>query len=157
SKVLTSETLAMQTIRSAGLAGNPEFSSSTPSEAIATGSLANQKRPAELGPFLNSLAVKRVPNSRLMDVTFESTDPQLAARVVNTHIENFIQLNFKSKYDATTRASTWLADQLSELKVKVEKSEDERLAYERQNQIWELDDKQSVTTQRLADLNKELT
>lgn len=157
SKILTSETLALQTIRSTGLAGNPEFGSVAPSDAIATGSLANQKRPPELGAFLGSLSVKRVPNSHLLDVSFESTDPQLAARVVNAHIENYIQQNFQSKYDATTRASTWLADQLSELKIKVQKSEDERLTYERQNQIWELDDKQNITTQRLSDLNKELT
>jgi len=157
SKILTSETLALQTIRSVGLAGNPEFSSAAPSDAVTSGNLANQKRPPELGAFLGSLSVKRVPNSRLLDVSFESTEPQLAARVVNAHIENYIQLNFRSKYEATTRASTWLADQLSELKVKVEKSEDERLAYERENQIWELDDKQSITTQRLSDLNKELT
>lgn len=157
SKILTSESLALQTIRSAGLAGNAQFGSPTSSNAITTGSLANQQRPPELGVFLGSLSVKRVPNSRLLDVSFESTDPGLAARVVNAHIENYIQLNFRSKYEATTRASTWLADQLSELKVKVEKSEDERIAYERQNQIWELDDKQNITTQRLSDLNKELT
>ena len=157
SKILTSETLALQTIRSAGLAGDPEFNSAAPSEAVASGSLANQRRPPELGAFLGSLGVKRVPNSRLLDVSFESTDPQLAARLVNAHIENYIQSNFRSKYDATTRASTWLADQLSELKVKVEKSENDRLAYERENQIWQLDDKENITTQRLADLNKELT
>lgn len=158
SKVLTSETLALQTIRNLGLSNRPEFASSSgPSEAVATGSLANQKRPPELGEFLGSLAVKRVQSSRLMDVSFESTDPQVAARVVNAHIATFIEQNFRSKYDATTQASTWLADQLSELKVKVQNSEDARISYERKNQIWTLDDKQNITTQRLADINHELT
>src|SRR5260221_7743396 len=92
-----------------------------------------------------------------MDVSFESTDPQVAARVVNVHIATYIEQNFRSRYEATTRATTWLADQLGELKVKVQKSEDARIAYERQNQIWTLDDKQNITTQRLSDVNKELT
>jgi capsular exopolysaccharide synthesis family protein len=158
SKILTSETLALQTIRNGSLASHPDFASSGgPSEAIASGSLANQKRPPELGAFLGSLSVRRVPNSRLMDVSFESTDPQLAARVVNAHIENYIEQNFRSRYEATAQASTWLAGQLNELKIKVEKSEDARIAYERQNQIWTLDDKQNITTQRLSDVNKELT
>jgi polysaccharide biosynthesis transport protein len=158
SKILTSETLALQTIRNGSLASHPDFATSGgPSEAIASGSLANQKRPPELGAFLNSLSVRRVPNSRLMDVSFESTDPQLAARVVNAHIENYIEQNFRSRYEATAQASTWLADQLNELKIKVEKSEDARISYERQNQIWTLDDKQNITTQRLSDVNKELT
>jgi polysaccharide biosynthesis transport protein len=158
SKILTSETLALQTIRNNNLAGRTGFASAEgPSEAISSGNLANQKRPPELGAFLASLSVKRVPNSRLMDVTFESTDPQLAAQVVNAHIENYIEQNFRSRYEATAQASTWLADQLNELKIKVEKSEDARITYERQNQIWTLDDKQNITTQRLADINKELT
>jgi capsular exopolysaccharide synthesis family protein len=158
SKILTSETLALQTILSTGLASHPEYSSGdAPSEAIASGNLANHKRPPELAAFLGSLSVRRVPNSRLLDVTFESTDPQLAARVVNAHIENFREKIFRSRYDAIAQASSWLTDQLDDMKVKVQKSEDARLEYERKNQIWELDDKQNITTQRLADLNKELT
>jgi capsular exopolysaccharide synthesis family protein len=150
-KILTSETLALQTIRNSGLLTQPA------SEAIAIGSLANQKRPPELGEFLGGLSVRRVPNTRLMDVSFESTDPLLAARVVNAHIATFIEENYRSKYEATTHASAWLTDQLSELKIKVQKAEDARIAYERQNQIWTLDDKQNITTQRLADINKQLT
>src|SRR5690348_6911301 len=88
SRILTSETLALQTIRSAGLAENPEFGSGTSSDTLGSGSLANQKGPPELGAFLGSLTVKRVPNSRLLDVSFESTDPQLAARIVNAHIRS---------------------------------------------------------------------
>jgi succinoglycan biosynthesis transport protein ExoP len=158
SKILTSETLGLLTIRNSGLTSRPEFASpGGPSEAVASGSLANQKRPPELGEFLGSLSVKRVPNSRLMDVSFESTDPQLAAHIVNAHLENYIEQNFRSRYEATTQASTWLTDQLNELKIRVQKSEDARIAYERQNQIWTLDDKQNITTQRLSDINRELT
>jgi succinoglycan biosynthesis transport protein ExoP len=158
SKILTSETLALQTIRNNALSARPEFASPNgPSEAIASGSLANQKRPPELAEFLGSLSVRRVPNSRLMDVSFESTDPQLAARIVNAHITSYIEQNFRSKYEATTQASTWLTSQLDDLRVKVQKSEDALITYERQNQIWTLDDKQNITTQRLADVNRELT
>jgi succinoglycan biosynthesis transport protein ExoP len=158
SKILTSETLALQTIRNNNLSARPEFASPNgPSEAIASGSLANQKRPPELAGFLGSLSVRRVPNSRLMDVSFESTDPQLAARIVNAHITSYIEQNFRSKYEATTQASTWLADQLGELKIRVQHSEDARIAYERQNQIWTLDDKQNITTQRLSDVNRQWT
>jgi succinoglycan biosynthesis transport protein ExoP len=157
SKILTSETLALQTIRTGVLTGQPQFQNSDPSsEAIATGSLANQKRPPELGAFLGSLSVRRVPNSRLMDISFEATSPELAAQVVNAHIRNFIDQNRRSHYDATTAATTWLTDQLDELKIKVKNSEDARLDYERKNQIWELDDKQNLTTQRLSEISRQL-
>ncbi len=68
-----------------------------------------------------------------------------------------MEQNYRSKYEATSQASDWLADQLRDFKIKVQKSEDARIAYERQNQIWTLDDKQSMTTQRLGDINKQFT
>ncbi|HEX2713650.1 MAG TPA: GumC family protein, partial [Candidatus Acidoferrales bacterium] len=159
-KILQSETLALQTILSSGLASQPEFGGQpgNPAKPLLTpGSVANQQRPPALGAFLGRLRVQRVPNSRLLDVTFESTDPNLAARVVNAHVENYIDQNLRSRYEATTAASNFLAGQLNSLKSKVERSEDARIAYEREHKIWTIDEKQNITTQKLAELNKELT
>ena len=47
--------------------------------------------------------------------------------------------------------------ELEELRIKVEKSEDARIAYERENQIWQIDEKQDITTQKFADLSKAVT
>jgi polysaccharide biosynthesis transport protein len=160
SKILVSETLALQTINSLNLdqdtrfGGHPQ-SPGTLEVTAAKGGI--QPPPAALGSFLGSLSVKRVPNSRLLDVTFATTDPKLAAAIVNAHVNNFIEQNFRSRYEATTQTSNWLANQLDELKGKVEASEDARIKYERVNQIWTIDEKQDVTTQKLADLNRELT
>ena len=127
-RILTSETLALQTIRNNGLVGSPVFSNGdAPSEAIATGSLANQPRPPEVAAFLGSLSVKRIPNTRLMEVTYESTDPGQAARILNAHLETFRALNIQGHYEATTEATTWLREQLNDLKRKVEKSENDRI------------------------------
>ena len=90
-------------------------------------------------------------------MTFSGTDPVLAARIVNAHLQNFIEQNFRSKYEAAAQASNWLAGQLNEMKIKVEKAEDARLAYERENQIWTIDEKNDISSQKLADLNKQLT
>lgn len=155
-KILQSETLALQTIRSLDLGHYPEFGGSSNALTFAQ-SGSESRRPAILGAFLGSLSVRRVPNSRLIEVRFEAQDPQLAALVVNTHLQDFIEQNFKSKYDATTQASTWLSAELEELRMKVEKSEDDRIAYERKNQIWQIDEKQDITTQKLADLSKTVT
>src|SRR5271155_4999411 len=155
-KILESETLAFQTIKSMDLARYPEFGGGPGTLAFGQGG-AGTRRPAILGAFLGGLSVKRVPNSRLIQVGFEAEDPQLAAQIVNAHLQNYIEQNFRSKYDATTQASNWLSSELEELRIKVEKSEDARLAYERQNQIWQIDEKQDITTQKLADLSKSVT
>jgi len=159
SKILQSETLAMQTVKSMGLDHLPEFGGrpGKPEKAELAGSDASMMRPPALGAFLVSLSVKRVPNSRLLDVTFETTDPILAARVVNAHLNNFIEQNFRSRFDAATQASNWMAGQLNEMKIKVENAEDARLEYERENQIWTIDEKNDISSQKLADLDKQLT
>jgi succinoglycan biosynthesis transport protein ExoP len=143
SKVLASETLAQQTIKSLNLDQNPRFGGnakdSTKLEVVAPTKDAQSPTPA-LQAFLDRLTVKRVPNSRLLDVTFATTDAKLAADVVNTHITNYIEQNFRSHYEATTQASNWLSGQLDELKSKVENAEDARIEYERDNQIWTIDE-----------------
>jgi succinoglycan biosynthesis transport protein ExoP len=156
SKILQSETLALQTIKSLDLSRYPEFGGNPNASSFPLGN-AIQKRPAILSAFLGSLGVKRVANTRLIEVSFEAEDPQLAAAIVNAHMENYKEANFRSKYDATTQASTWLSSELEELRMKVEKSEDARIAYQRENQIWQIDEKQDITTQKLADLSKAVT
>lgn len=160
SKILVSETLALQTIKSLNLDEDPRFGESPKDSGtleVTSSKSGAQSPPPALGAFLSELFVKRVPNSRLLDITFATTDAKLAAAIVNAHVNNFIEQNFRSRYEATTQASNWLANQLDELKSKVEASEDARIKYERENQIWTIDEKQDVTTQKLTDLNRDLT
>jgi succinoglycan biosynthesis transport protein ExoP len=159
SKILQSETLAMQTVRSIGLDHLPEFGGrpGKPEKAEPADSNASLRRPPALGAFLGGLSIKRVPNSRLLDVTFETTDPVLAARIVNAHLNNFIEQNFRSRFEAATQASNWMAGQLNEMKIKVENAEDARLEYERNNQIWTIDEKSDISTEKLGELEKQLT
>jgi succinoglycan biosynthesis transport protein ExoP len=155
-EILQSETLALQTIKTLNLDRHPDFEGSSDPFALPHGG-PGAKRPAILGAFLGRLRVKRIPNSRLVEVRFESEDPQLAATVANTHLQNYIEQNFRSKYDATTQASKFLSGELEELRIKVESSENARIAYERQNQIWQIDEKQNITTQTMGDLNRSVT
>lgn len=160
-KVLESDTLALETIKSLQLWNYPEFRSS-PADIAALDNLSDPgqlplRRPGILSEFLGRLSVKRIPRSQLLEVSFESQDPRLAAMVVNRHLQNFIDLNYRTKYESAKHASDWLEEQLADFKARVEKSEDARLAYERQNQIWTVSEGQDITTQKLAELNKELT
>jgi succinoglycan biosynthesis transport protein ExoP len=155
SKILQSETLALMTIKSLDLSRYPEFGGVSNISTLRDGPLS--RRPAILGAFLGRLTVKRIPSSRLIEVQFEAEDSQLAATIVNVHLQNFVEQNFRSKYDATTQASNWLSAELEGLRIKVEKSEDARVAYERENQIWQIDEKQDITTQKLSDLSKAVT
>ena len=160
-KILQSETLALMTIRSLELEKHPEFAAAPEKGRARASQIPGEADPREkpkvLDDFLDRLGVRRVRNSRLLEVQFEAHDPKLAAKVVNAHLANFVEHNFQTRYDSTVQASNWLATQLDELKITVEKSEDSVVAYERENQIWAIDEKQNITTQKLSDLNRELT
>ena len=160
-KILQSETLALATIKSLDLEKHPEFVPAPEKGRVRAsqipGGADSQEKPMVLDDFLDRLGVRRIRNSRLLEVQFEAHDPKLAAKVVNSHLVNFVEHNFQTRYDSTVQASNWLATQLDELKITVEKSEDSVVAYERENQIWAIDEKQNITTQKLSDLNRELT
>src|ERR1700741_3378882 len=111
--------------------------------------------------FHNHLAVDPVNHSRLVAITFDSRDPNLAARVANTLAADFIEQNLQARWTATQSAADWLSQQLSTVKVKLEKSENELQAYARRNGlVFIQSDKgasENVADQRLQQLQEELT
>ena len=160
SKVLQSDTLALDTIRKTNLMNDPAFGGVPGGHEqlpILSTTSAPITRPAILEAFKSSLSVKLVPNTRLLDVTFESTDPQLAARVLNSHLENYKLQNFNSHLSSSTEAAGFLAGELEDTRQKFELAEEKRLGYERDKKIWTVDEKQNITTQKLAEIDKDLT
>lgn len=107
--------------------------------------------------FKKQLSTSPIRNSRLVDVYYDSRDPKLAADIVNKLADEYIQMNFETKYNSTTTASDFLNKQLVDLKAKVEKSEEELVRFSQQHDIYELSDKENVILQKLSDLNTNLT
>jgi succinoglycan biosynthesis transport protein ExoP len=155
--VLESDTLAWQTIQQLGLASKREYGSDAGSEGPAASSGAATMRGQILKSFRTHLHVELMRNSRMLEVSFESRDPALAAAVANALVNNYAEYNFRKTYDATRQASGWMEQQLDELKAKVEKSQQQLVDYERENAIVNVSDKENVVEQRLADLSRDLT
>lgn len=155
-KVLRSDNLAWETIEQLGLATNPDF---LPRDADVKkfGAESRQGQGLLLKRFQGALSVSLSPNTRVVDVSFESTDPYLAAQVANKLVSNYVEYNFHEKYDATRQATGWMEQRMDELKAKVEKSQQALVTYERENAIVNVSDKQNVVEQRLSDLSKDLT
>jgi len=114
-----------------------------------------------LKKFQDRLDVEPLKRSRLVEVSFESNDRNLAAQVVNTLASTYIQQNLESRWQASQKASEWLSQQLMGMKSKLEKSEDDLQQYARVNGLLFLEtDKgtsENIVTQRLRQLQEELT
>ncbi len=156
-QVLKSDSLAWQTIEQLGVGGggDPTSSGNTPQRSAARNAAARKASLVEA--FKVELHVEALKDSRIIQVSYESNDPEQAARIANKLVENYKEFNFREKYDFTQQASGWMQQQLDELRAKVEKSQQALVDYERQNLIISTGDKQSITDQRLQDLSKDFT
>jgi capsular exopolysaccharide synthesis family protein len=103
--------------------------------------------------FLEKLKVSPVRNSRLVDVSFSSYDPVLAARITNRVAETYIAFNTEVQYNTTTRATTSLAHQVGNLQEQIDAKEEELQAYAREHGIIALSDKQNIALKNLNDLS----
>lgn len=74
------------------------------------------RRNQVLRVFHRHLTVKPIAGTRLIDVEYLSPDPQLAAAVVNDLLQGLIEKGFQARYSATMQASSWLGNQLEELR-----------------------------------------
>ncbi len=163
-KILRSDLLALQVIRQLNLDKRPEFggSGNIPSPnslPLATNVLETNsaRMSALLGSFHGSLKVALQPNTRVIEIRFASPNKELAATVVNTLVSTYIEQNFKTKYESTMQASDWLSKQLVDLQMKVETSQEKLVRYQKEHSILGIDEKQNIITQKLDELNKELT
>jgi len=107
--------------------------------------------------YLKRLNVSPVRLARLVTVTYESKDPELAARVLNAHAEHFIEDNFQFKLDSAQRAKAFLAGQILTRKSELEKSQDALQQYGRENGILFTGDGRNTATEKLQQLDAEHT
>lgn len=154
-KVLQSRSLAKTVIDRLGLASKPELQHGiTPEELQA---YAGETHPRILERFASRLKVRPSKGTRLVAVSYESVDPELAPLVVNTLGEAFVEHNLRAKWNATQKASVWLEDQLEALRDKLEASEQKLQRYAASHSILFVEERKDVTTEKLAQLEEELT
>jgi len=160
-RILQSDLMALQVIRQLNLDKRPEFGghadqrqANLVADPLQTDSTRTS---ALLGAFRGNLRVTLIPNTRIMEIHYSSTDPQLAASAVNTLASTYVEQNFKTKFESTMQASDWLSKQLVDLQMKVETSQEKLVRYQKEHEILGTDEKQNIITEKLDELNKEMT
>jgi capsular exopolysaccharide synthesis family protein len=106
---------------------------------------------------LTNLKVVRPPNTFLLLISYRSPDPDLAASVANAVANSYLQRTFEIRYNATADLSTFMEKQLEALRVKMEKSGLALAQFERELDVINPDDKSSILSARLTQLNTEYT
>ena len=108
---------------------------------------------AVVGAFAGSVTVEPVRRSRLVRLHFDSTDPFFAAKAVNTLAQSFININLERRFEASAYAKTFLEEKLAQTKARLEDSERELVKFSRELEIFNFDEKQSISAQNLQEFN----
>jgi polysaccharide biosynthesis transport protein len=133
---------------------------------------APRTRDNALNLFRHRLKVDSPPETRLITITFKSSDPILAANVTNTLAKTFIEDTLARRQRSMEKSSAWLQHELGDLKKQVEESEQKLADYERNTGLAGIEltgssngdgtttvsvTPQNTVTARLFSLNQELT
>ncbi len=97
--------------------------------------------------------------SRVIEIQCDSLDPKLAATFLNTLAQEDIEQSIERHWKSAQHTSEWLGRQLDEIKIKLEKSEDQLQRYaSAMNLVFTGDkDKTNVADEKLSELQRALS
>lgn len=164
-QVITSRPLIARLITDLGLASNPEFNPALRAPGffgrigVALGLRdANPSTDIEIvtDVVLSRLEVFQKLNSRVIAVVFTSVDPRMAAIVPNRLAELYIAQQVEQRTGVNSEATRWLAEQIRELRIKVEESEAAVEAFRAESGLF-LTNGSTLPQQQLTELNTQLS
>ena len=166
--LLRSRSLAERVVDSLGLATSEAFLQQMKidpprADAGSAAERASRRREAVLKAVQSNFGVSPVRGSRLVDISFDSPDPNLSARVVNAYAEAFIQSNLERRFESTAYVRDFLEERIAQTKSRLEDAERQLVAYAGEQQIINLSEstepnaqQESLVSRSLGALNASL-
>jgi capsular exopolysaccharide synthesis family protein len=155
-RILRGDSLLLRTIKTLSQPAN----GSKPADwAALVGTLPVQAPETEdrlLRAVSRRLSVEIAGESRLIEVAFESTDPQFSATFVNTLTREFLDSEADTNSLAARSTSRALAEQLAELKTRLEKSENALQAYARKAGLLFNERSENLSESRVSQVQADL-
>lgn len=159
-KILESDSLVERLIDQLRLDEVPEFAVSPWRSHWKQKTAAAAKRRA-LALVRDRLEVSPIRRSRLVEISFGSQDPELAARVVNMLAADYIEQANQARLEASQEASQSLSRQLADVTLKLEESETALETFVHANGLVFVEigggNKESLVDERIRQLQEELT
>ncbi|HLH38562.1 MAG TPA: polysaccharide biosynthesis tyrosine autokinase [Bryobacteraceae bacterium] len=93
---------------------------------------------------------------RIIEIVFDSTDPQLAADFPNALVEVFQAQNVESRWHAAEQVKQWLDPQLNDVKAQLDRDQAALTNYQRQAGLLITDGQENIAAQKLRLLQTSL-
>ena len=160
-KILKSDSLIGQVMKRFGLTHSADPLTRLTKWRIALGiakTSAASAREAAISLAAATLQVEALQQAHIIQITADSTDPKIAAEFLNTLTDEFINQKLRSRLQTNERTAEWLQLQLQELKVNLEKSEQELQDFGRATGLMFTSEKDSsVAEEKLHHLEADLS
>ncbi len=162
-KILQSETLISRVLAKLNLDQRPEVLEQPGRISVWRKALGLPQPPAvsghdeAVGMASGSLSVRILPQTRIVAISCDSIDPRVAASFANTLANEYIEQSIEVRWKSTQRTSDWLTRQLEDIKIKLQKSEDQLQSYAYSTGLMFTGEKNSVDEEKLRQLQEELS
>jgi polysaccharide biosynthesis transport protein len=109
-----------------------------------------------LDSYYDRLSVFQVEKSRVIAVSFQSSDPELAARVANAIAEAYLALQQTAKQAQTRAAGQWLAGEIETLRKRVAEAEAKVEQFRAKSNLFVGANNVTLANQQLTEVNSQL-
>jgi capsular exopolysaccharide synthesis family protein len=106
--------------------------------------------------LLARLVVEQVRGSQLVDIAFQSSDPEFAARAVNAFADEYVSHNLALKVENLEKSAEWLTGEVERQARLVQESELKLAQYREKQDAGALDSGQNIVVARLNSTNEQL-
>src|SRR3984957_2329148 len=157
--IIESDAVAMRVMNALQLYSKKAFAGkdATTADIKDFDKLTATQRRRLLDRFNSDLTVKVIPNTQVVEIRFRSPDPVLATDTANSIIDEYMQRNFHTRVDGTTQLSQWLSKQMEEIRASTTAAQQQFAEFQKEHNLLGSDENDNVVTNRLKQLNEELT
>ena len=125
-------------------------------EPSVTPTSTQRKYQAIVNKILANLSIEPVRNTQLAKISFESKNAQLAADVVNTLANLYIETDLNARLAMTKQATALLTERIDELRRKLSQSEQALQAYLEEHNLVNVEGVKSVAIKQIEEMASNL-
>jgi tyrosine-protein kinase Etk/Wzc len=109
-----------------------------------------------LDAYFDRLAAYAVDKSRVVVIEFQSSDPDLAARVANSIAEGYLVLQQNARQEQARAAGQWLSGEIDSLRKKVADAESRVEDFRSKSSLFVGTNNTTLSNQQMGELNTQL-
>ena len=149
-EAFTSRKLMLRVVRALGLESDPSFA--PPKKD------GSRYSDIELAGLMSGkVAVLLRRNTRLIDVTTFDEDPEMARKLAETLVQEYLHETYEQRRSAARVAHQFLREESRQLKAQLEEAEQKLQAYKESNNTVSLEQRQDIIVEQLKEINTKAT